>query len=86
MFTEFWSAHASFQYTCDLFSCSAGMCLFHLFVYGVQHLERHTGCLNQVLPFLEVTIKVASLCIVLLISWQCVVSSMGAAMCMMCNI
>ena len=42
---------ASFEYTCDLFGCSAGMCP-RLFVDGVQHLEYCTGCLNPRVAFL----------------------------------
>ena len=42
---------ASFQYTCGLFCCSAGMCLLRLFVYGVQHLEHRTGCLKPSVTF-----------------------------------
>ena len=61
------------------------VCLHH-FVNGVQHLEYRTGCLKLSVAFPTGDYKSGLLCIVLLISWQCVVSSMGAAMCMMCNI
>ena len=42
---------ASFECTCDLFSCSAGMYL-RLHVYDVQHLEYRTGCLKPSVAFL----------------------------------
>ena len=44
------SVCASFQYTCDLFCCSAGMCLLR-FVYGVQHLEHRIGFLKPSVAF-----------------------------------
>ena len=38
------------------------------------------------LPFLQYVHMVSVECMVLVMSWQCVVSSMGDAWCMVCNV